>query len=114
MRRDTERLLDILEAIDNVLKYADRGEETFQQDELVRVWVLYHLQIIGEAMFKIPGDVRERHPAIPWRRFIALRNIFVHEYFGIDLRVAWQTVAELPELRSLVEAMHKEMTGDSL
>ena len=49
MRSDLERLEDILRAIDNADKYKDGGEERFQRDELVRVWALHHLPIIGEA-----------------------------------------------------------------
>ena len=49
MRDDSERLKDILEAIENIEKYASRGKELFEQDELIQVWIIHHLQIIGEA-----------------------------------------------------------------
>ncbi|WP_317063675.1 HepT-like ribonuclease domain-containing protein [Methanoculleus caldifontis] len=49
MRAGNERLLDILEAIGEIERYAVRGRETFLQDELVQVWMIHHLQIIGEA-----------------------------------------------------------------
>ena len=49
MRDEEERLQDILEAISQIEKYAVRGQEEFQQNELVQVWIIHHLQIIGEA-----------------------------------------------------------------
>jgi len=49
MRNPTERLRDILDAIANIDRYSVRGRGAFEQDELVRIWILYHLQIIGEA-----------------------------------------------------------------
>ena len=49
MRSDRERLLDIQEAIERIEKYATRGREAFERDELIQTWILHHLQIIGEA-----------------------------------------------------------------
>ncbi|MDB9431260.1 nucleotidyltransferase, partial [Microcystis aeruginosa CS-555/01A07] len=49
MRDDTERLRDILEAIERVEKYARLGKTVFEQQELIQTWIVYHLQIIGEA-----------------------------------------------------------------
>jgi len=49
MRDPKERLKDILEAIANIERYAARGQEVFEQDELIQTWILYHLQLIGEA-----------------------------------------------------------------
>lgn len=53
MRDGNERLLDILEAIEEIERYAVRGREAFLQDELVQVWMVHHLQIIGEAAARI-------------------------------------------------------------
>jgi uncharacterized protein with HEPN domain len=49
MRDDTERLRDILEAIERLEKYARQGKTVFEQQELIQTWIVYHLQIIGEA-----------------------------------------------------------------
>jgi len=49
MRRDAERLQDILEAIAAIERYACQGRQLFDEQELIQVWVVYHLQIIGEA-----------------------------------------------------------------
>lgn len=49
MRRDTERLQDILEAIANIQRYTNQGKNPFNQNELIQIWVIYYLQVIGEA-----------------------------------------------------------------
>ncbi|MDP2936438.1 MAG: DUF86 domain-containing protein, partial [Dehalococcoidia bacterium] len=61
------------------------------------------LEVIGEAARHIDPDIRARHPAIPWNRMLAMRNILAHEYFAVDLAILWQTVnANLPTLSPLL------------
>ncbi len=70
--------------------------------------VVRNLEIIGEAARNIPGDVREQYPVIPWKRMIGLRNIAIHEYFGVDLGIVWEIVVRnLPETRPLIANMLK-------
>lgn len=57
MRDDRERLLDIQEAIERIQKYAERGRETFERDELIQTWILHNLQILGEAARAISADL---------------------------------------------------------
>jgi len=66
MRCDRERLLDIQDAIAQIRKYADRVREGIEQDELVQVWVLHHLRIIGEAARALSQDFKQQHPDVPW------------------------------------------------
>ena len=65
MRVDQEWLQDIFEAIEKVEKYAARGREAFEQEELVQVWVIHHLQIIGEAAGRISDEIQERYQEFP-------------------------------------------------
>jgi uncharacterized protein with HEPN domain len=84
MRDDRERVLDIREAIEKIESVTARGKDVFYRDELVQVWVIHHLQIIGEAVRGISPEYRIVHPEIPWSEIIGMRNILVHHYFGID------------------------------
>jgi uncharacterized protein with HEPN domain len=103
VRSDPERLRDVLEAIERIERYVSRGREVFERDELVQNWVVNHLQIVGEAAARLTPAFREDHPEIPWREIIGMRNILVHEYFGIDLGAAWEAVEnDLPALRSTI------------
>ena len=105
MRRDRQRLEDILEAIERIEKYASGGRATFDRDELVQTWVLHHLQIIGEAVRGLSDEIRSAHPDIPWAQIAAMRNILVHDYFGIDLEEVWTAVVrDLPQLKVKIAA----------
>jgi uncharacterized protein with HEPN domain len=113
VRDDTERLLDILEAIERVEKYTASGRASFDADELVQTWVVHHLQIIGEAARHISMELRDRHPDIRWPDIIAMRNILVHEYFELDQEELWATAQrDLPELKAKVEAVLRERQSD--
>jgi uncharacterized protein with HEPN domain len=99
MRDDRERLLDIKEAMENVQKYASRGRDAFKNDELIQTWILHHIQILGEAAARLSDEFQERHPDIPWFKIIGMRNILVHDYFGIDIEAVWSVVEnDLPVL----------------
>ena len=103
MRDDQRRLLDILEAIERIERYAARGRAAFEADELIQNWITNHLWIIGEACNAIGDELRDRHPQVPWRQIIAMRNILVHEYFGIDTDIVWSVVErDLPSLKEQV------------
>lgn len=110
MRDDRARLRHILEAIAHIEKYAARGEKAFRSDELIQSWMVRHLQIIGEAARALSSQVRDHHPEVPWLNIMDMRNVLVHEYFGIDLDIVWRVVErELPDLRRKIEAILKEL-----
>jgi uncharacterized protein with HEPN domain len=61
--------------------------------------VLYNLAGMGEAARKVPEEITSRHTALPWREMSDMRNVVIHEYFGIDPKILWETVRhELPPL----------------
>jgi uncharacterized protein with HEPN domain len=86
--------------IDRIEKYTVDGREVFENDELIQVWVLRHLQIIGEACRSLTMEFKHRHPDVPWSEIVGMRNILVHDYFGIDVDVVWSTVeTDIPNLK---------------
>ena len=104
MRDYNERLLDILEAIEKIEKYTSRGHEAFEQDELIQTWIVHHLQIIGEAASALPESFRDRYPEVPWSKIIGMRNILVHNYFGVDVDVVWAVVVDdITDLKQKIE-----------
>jgi len=106
MRDDRERLLDILEALERIDRYAREGRERLAQDELVQTWVLHNLQIVGESCRALSAQFRDAHPEIPWSRIVGMRNVLVHDYFGIDTDVVWEAVQkDVPRLREQIEAI---------
>lgn len=106
MRKDLDRLQDILEAIEAVQRYGAEGQGRFDSDELVRVWCLRHVEIIGEAVARLTDELKARHPIQPWRDIVAMRNLLIHGYFDIDWHAVWLVVErDLPPLRKAVEAI---------
>jgi uncharacterized protein with HEPN domain len=99
MRNDNERLLDIKEAIEHINKYASQGKNAFINDELIQIWILHYIQILGEAAARLSDDFQESYHYIPWYKIIGMRNILVHDYFGIDIEAVWSVVEkDLPIL----------------
>jgi len=110
MRDSKERLLDILQAINAVERYGDRDRTVFERDEMLQVWFLRHLQIIGEAARGLSEEVRNLAPEIPWAKIIGMRNILVHGYFEIDTDIVWNAVQrDLPLLEPAIERLLKKM-----
>lgn len=113
MRDDGERLRDILEAIERIDRYARRGRKAFEDEELLQIWVVHHIEIIGEAARGVSQTLRDRHTGVPWAAVIAMRNVLVHEYFGIDVERVWAAVdRDLPRLRDQIEAMLEKEAND--
>ena len=103
MRDDRERLQDVLEAIERIEKYAVRGRQALASEDLLQTWVVHHLMIVGEACRALSPDFRMKHPDEVWVLAAGLRNVIVHEYFGIDLEVVWNVIDhDLPELKEKV------------
>jgi uncharacterized protein with HEPN domain len=105
-RRSWElRISDIVEAIENALDYS--AEMTFEQfvtDRKTIDAVVRNFIIIGEAASHLPDDFIEKHPDLPWREMRDMRNIAVHEYFGVDNRIVWETLQKnLPPLLPLLK-----------
>jgi uncharacterized protein with HEPN domain len=115
MRRDRQRIEDILEALDSVARMTSGTTEAeFLSDERSRYAVAQRLIVVGEAAARITSEVRQKYASIPWSDIIALRNILVHEYFGIDWRLVWQTAtSEAAGLRKKISEINaQEFGGD--
>jgi uncharacterized protein with HEPN domain len=106
VRTDRERIRDGIEAIDRCLGQASRGRAAFDGDPLLQVWMVHHLEILGEACRGTTSATRSAHPDVPWAAIVGMRNVLVHDYFGIDLDEVWTTVErDLPRLRAQLEQL---------
>ena len=101
-------LKDIRECSVRVLEYAGTmNREDFFEDRKTLDAVMRNLAIIGEAAKKIPADVRRKYPDIPWKKMAGLRDIVVHDYFGIDEDIIWDVVSvKIPELKQSMDAIN--------
>lgn len=110
MRREAQRLQDILDAIMAIERYAAQGRQAFDQQELIQVWVIHHLQIIGKAASSLSSDLINQYSQIPWAQIVAFRNFVVHEYFRVSLNLVWAIVENnLPPLKVTVESMLEKL-----
>jgi uncharacterized protein with HEPN domain len=115
MRPERLYLLDIVEAADNIaIHIGKRDRAAFLGDVTARAAVLNELTVIGEAAARLPADFRSRRVETPWLKIAAFRNFVVHEYFGLDWPIVWDTAAELgPALRRQVSAVLEAEYPDS-
>lgn len=65
MRHDADRFEDILEAIEAIERYSNEGRDRFDADELVRTWVLKHVEVIGEAVARFSPEILAKYPSAP-------------------------------------------------
>lgn len=110
MRNDRERLLDMLEAIQKIEQYAD--DETFssQNENLVEVWMIHHLQIIGEAASRVSTELQEKYPKVAWGGMIGMRHVLVHGYFETDKELIWRVVEQdIPTLKAQIQSILAEL-----
>jgi len=100
------RIQDILKAANKIVVHTrDLNLETFSAAEWTIDAVLRNFTVIGEAVRFIPDDIISTHPEIPWDDIRDMRNIIVHEYFGVDPSIVWKTITDdLPELIKHLEA----------
>jgi uncharacterized protein with HEPN domain len=94
MPRDYKQQLDdILQAIAFIREYVkDMDYNAFAADRKTQDAVIRNLEVIGEAARTIPNEVREKAREIEWHKIMALRNILIHEYFGVNLKIVWDVI----------------------
>lgn len=99
MRRDFRLYIDdILDAVHQIRTYlADQDEEAFTKDRKTQDAVIRNLEIIGEAAGNLPEQIQKGETEIDWRKIMGLRNILIHEYFGINLPIVWDVVQNKPD-----------------
>ena len=95
MRTEALYLDDILDAADGIARFLhDLEQETFLSDELCQSAVLQKLIVIGEAASRLSVEFRTRHAQIEWPDIVGLRNIAVHQYFGVSWETVWNTATQ--------------------
>ncbi|RMF96268.1 MAG: DUF86 domain-containing protein [Candidatus Schekmanbacteria bacterium] len=108
MNREFEdSLRDILDAMEKAKRFVkDFSYEQFIEDDKTVFAVVRALEIIGEASKNIPDEFHKENPEIPWKDMAGMRDILIHDYFGVDLETVWKTVTErIPEIQPLIKKL---------
>ena len=103
----TFRIEDILAAIEKIGRYTEGlNFEAFAADDRTVDAVIRNLEIIGEAATHIPQEIQLHYPDLPWSEMRGIRNLLIHEYFGVSLPILWETARKnLPPLAPPLRAM---------
>jgi uncharacterized protein with HEPN domain len=99
------RLEDIVDSLELIFEYAeDVDYNSWKKDRKTIDTIIRNLEIIGEAATHIPEDIQKQYPDIPWHQMKGIRNMLIHEYFGVDIDVLWRTVQDdLPILHKEIQ-----------
>jgi uncharacterized protein with HEPN domain len=96
---------DMLNCIERIQSYTkDISFEQFSAHFMTVEACLYNIQVIGEAVSRLPQDIKHENPGIPWVLIKGMRNRLIHEYFGTDLQLVWDVIKdELPGLKNSLQ-----------
>ncbi|PWR73673.1 HepT-like ribonuclease domain-containing protein [Methanospirillum lacunae] len=100
-------LIDILDSLEKIEFYAEKGKDSFFQSSLIQDGIIRNLEIIGEATNRLDPSFHSLYPEIDWRGLISLRNILIHQYHRVDLNLIWSFVLkDIPELKEKIQVIH--------
>lgn len=106
---DKSRIIHILEAIQEIETYIQQTDyHSFLNNSMMKFACIKQIEIIGEASINITLGVKDQYKNIEWQQIKGMRNIFVHEYFGIDHEILWDIIQfDLPDLKIKMQEVQK-------
>lgn len=92
MKDDRPYLADILQALQRVEQIGQRGREAFLGDWLLQDAAIRNFEIVGEAVKRVSEKLQAEHPEIPWADLAGFRDVLIHQYFRVDLKIVWELI----------------------
>jgi len=103
-------LIHIRECIERIESFTREGRETFMNSRLIQDAVIRNFEIIGEAIKRLSGEIRQSHPEIPWRRIAGFRDFLIHDYISVEPNEVWNIIEQdLPILKTQNEQIIEEV-----
>jgi len=109
---DIVRLRHILDAIKDIKTFVkDTEYHKFESDKMLQSACIHQLEIIGEAANHFSDEFFKNYKDMEWAEIVGLRNLLIHEYFGIDIRIVWQVIQnDLPRLNKNIKLILKDIS----
>ncbi len=104
-------ILDILSSIQEIEEFVEGMDfKEFVRDKKTVNAVIRSLEVMGEAVKKIPSEIRDKYHEIPWKYIAGMRDKLIHEYHGVDLEIVWEVIEkEIPPLKPKFEKILEEL-----
>jgi len=112
MKKNVKIFLEhILESINLIEEYIKgKNQVDFLESKQLQDSVIRRIEIVGETIKNIPEDFKEAYNQIPWKQITGMRDILIHQYFGVDLNLTWKVIEkDLPRLKKQIAAINKEI-----
>jgi len=114
MKRDPlvylEDMIDAMEKAETALVEVDY--DRFTNDFMINFVAVRALEIVGEAVKRLPMSFRDKYPAIPWKRMAGMRDRIIHGYDSIDLDIVWEVIKrDIPQLKPQLQKILAEEEG---
>ena len=114
-RKPSVIINDIMKCIERIQLYTiNLSFDEFSSEFMIAEACLYNIQVIGEAVSKLPEEIKEISPHIPWTLIKGMRNRLIHEYFGTDMQLVWNVIKnELPSFQTELRKIYSTLINEN-
>lgn len=108
--KDSDRLKHILDAMNVIIENKEKHSyEEIVSDKIVLFGFVKHVEIIGEAVYKLTKEFRGQHPEVEWYIIEGMRHVLVHDYYKIKPEQLWDAIEnDIPQLKPLIEELYNK------
>lgn len=97
-------ILDAILAVEKYTRGISKEQFLDKKNQMMQDAVIRELEVVGEAVKRLSDRVKEENADVPWRDVGDMRNILIHEYFGVDLEIVWETLqSDIPQIKKILE-----------